>query len=109
MNLILKPIPWALESKQPDNKSQRVIVVADGDFISNQYLGNLGNKDMGLKIFNWLNNDDKFISIPATTAPDQQLQIDPTVWAVIGLLFLAGLPVIFIVSGIIIWRKRRKR
>ncbi len=102
-------IALVMEKKLSNDKTQRVVVVADSDFISNQYLGNLGNKDMGLKIFNWLNNDDKLISIAATTAPDQQIQLDPTLWAVIGLFFLAGLPVIFIASGIIIWRKRRNR
>ncbi len=91
------------------SKTQRIVVIADSDFISNQYLGNLGNKDMGLRIFNWLSNDDKLISIPASTAPDTQLQIDATLWAVIGLFFLAGLPIIFVASGIIIWQKRRKK
>ncbi len=102
-------IAMVLENSSNKDKTQRIVVVADSDFISNQYLGNLGNKDMGLKIFNWLNNDDKLISIAATTAPDQQLQLDPMLWAIIGLFFLAGLPVIFIASGIIIWRKRRNR
>jgi len=92
-----------------NNKTQRIAIIADGDFISNQYIGNLGNKDMGLRIFNWLNNDDKLITIPASTSPDTQLQIDGMVWAVIGLFFLAGLPVIFIISGVVIWNKRRKR
>jgi len=91
------------------NINQRIIVIADGDFISNQYLGNLGNKDMGLRIFNWLNNDDNLISIPASTAPDTQLKLDGTVWAVIGLFFLIGIPLIFIASGVIIWRKRKNR
>jgi len=100
-------IVMALENNTNPDKTQRVIVVADADFISNQYLGNLGNKDMGSKIFNWINNDDKLISIAATTAPDQQLKINATLWAVIGLFFLIGLPIIFIASGIVIWRKRR--
>ena len=91
------------------NINQRIIVVADSDFLSNQYLGNLGNKDMGLRIFNWLNNDDNLISIPATTAPDIKLQLDGTVWAVIGLFFLIGMPLIFIASGVIIWRKRKNK
>ncbi len=102
-------IALVLEKHVNKDKTQRIVIVADSDFISNQYLGNLGNKDMGLRIFNWLNNDDKLISIAATTAPDQQLQIDTMLWAIIGLFFLAGLPLIFIVSGIVIWRKRRNR
>ena len=102
-------ISYVIERMLNKDIKQRLIVVADGDFISNQYLGNLGNKDMGLRIFNWLNNDDKLISIPATTAPDIQLKLDGTVWAIIGLFFLIGLPLIFIASGVIIWRKRKNR
>lgn len=103
----LKPADAQSDKNSKQNTKQRIIVIADGDFISNQYLGNLGNKDMGLRIFNWLNNDDKLISIPATTAPDIQLKLDGTTWAAIGLFFLIGLPLIFIASGVIIWRKRK--
>lgn len=106
----LGPINISLALEKPlakDNIKQRIIVIADSDFISNQYLGNLGNKDMGLRIFNWLNDDDKLISIPATTAPDIQLVLDGTVWAIVGIFFLIGMPLIFIGSGVFIWRKRK--
>ena len=93
---------------QPESR-QRIVVIADSDFISNQFLGNLGNKEMGLRIFNWLSNDDKLISIPPTTAPDSRLILDGTVWAIIGLFFLVGLPLILVSSGFIIWRKRRNK
>jgi len=99
----------ALSKQVTAELSQRIIVVADSDFISNQFLGNLGNKEMGLRIFNWLSNDDNLISIPSSTAPDSSLILDPTLWAVIGLFFLIGLPLILIASGVIIWRKRRNR
>jgi len=99
----------ALNKQITPELSQRIIVIADSDFISNQFLGNLGNKEMGLRIFNWLSNSDNLISIPSSTAPDSTLTLDPTLWAVIGLFFLIGLPLILIASGIIIWRKRRNR
>jgi len=104
-----RPLDISKNDKANAPTNQRIVVIADGDFISNQYLGNLGNKDMGLRILNWLNNDDKLISIPATTAPDIQLKLDGTVWAVIGLFFLIGIPLIFIASGVIIWRKRKNK
>lgn len=110
ISMVLERVVENSLNKKPDTSiKQRIIVIADSDFLSNQYLGNLGNKDMGLRIFNWLNNDDKLISIPATTAPDIKLKLDGTVWAVIGLFFLIGMPLIFIASGVIIWRKRKNK
>ncbi len=102
-------ISYAMEKSLSPELKQRIVVIADSDFISNQFVGNLGNKEMGLRIFNWLSNDDKLISIPPSTAPDSQLILDGTVWAVIGLFFLVGLPIILISSGFFIWRKRRNK
>lgn len=110
ISLVLERLLESNSGKKPEtNINQRIVVIADSDFLSNQYLGNLGNKDMGLRVFNWLNNDDNLISIPATTAPDIKLQLDGTVWAAIGLFFLIGIPLIFIASGVIIWRKRKNK
>ncbi|MFO7603887.1 MAG: GldG family protein [Gammaproteobacteria bacterium] len=96
----------------PDNErgaQQRIVILGDGDFISNAYLGNQGNQDMGHAIINWLSNDDFFIDIPSATAPDSQMNLDQTTWSVIGLVFLVGLPLGLVASGVTVWMKRRKR
>ncbi len=90
-------------------KNQRVIVLGDGDFISNTYLGNQGNQDLGYNIINWLSHDDNFISIPATTAPDTELVLEERTWSLLGLAYLIVLPVLLLGSGIVIWLRRRKR
>jgi ABC-type uncharacterized transport system involved in gliding motility auxiliary subunit len=98
------------EIKQQDkNHTQRIVVMGDGDFISNAYLGNGGNQALGFNIINWLSNDDNFISIPVTTAADIDLQLEEVQWAILGLFFLIGLPGILLISGIVIWLKRRNR
>lgn len=91
------------------NREQRVIVAGDGDFISNAYLGNGGNLDLGLNIMSWLSNDDSFIAIRAASAPDQNLTLSSTAQGVIGLGFLFALPLALIGSGVFIWLRRRKR
>ncbi|MDH5435525.1 MAG: GldG family protein [Gammaproteobacteria bacterium] len=88
---------------------QRIVVICDGDFISNSYLGNGGNLDIGLNIINWLSNDDDIISIGAKIAPDIHLELTSIDSAVIGFGFLFILPLILIGFGIIIWLKRRNR
>lgn len=92
-----------------DAAAQRVVVVGDGDFLSNAYLGNGGNLNLGMNIFNWLAHDDSFIAIPAKTAPDTSLTLSNLAIGGIGLGFLIVLPVLLLGSGLAIWLKRRKR
>ncbi|RLA21351.1 MAG: ABC transporter [Gammaproteobacteria bacterium] len=96
-------------SKGESPKEQRIIVIGDGDFISNSFIGNGANLDLGLNIVQWLNEDDQFLNIPARTAPDLSLNLSETSSAVIGLGFLFVLPIILIGSGAFIWLRRRKR
>jgi ABC-type uncharacterized transport system involved in gliding motility auxiliary subunit len=89
--------------------TQRIAVIGDSDFLTNSFLGNGGNLDIGLSLIQWLNHDDSFIDLPAKTAPDLTLEITPTWTLVFGLGFLMLLPIVFIASGVIIWLKRKKR
>jgi len=86
---------------------QRVIVVGDGDFISNQYLGNAGNQDLGLNLANWLSRDDAFINIPTKTSTDLSLEFSASTAGIIGLFFIL-LPILLLVTGFIIWQRRRR-
>ncbi len=100
----------AAENKtEVKESSQRVIILGDGDFISNAYLGNQGNQDLGYNLINWLSHDDNFIAIPSTTALDTELVLEERTWSLLGLVFLIVIPVMLLVAGIVIWLKRRKR
>lgn len=88
---------------------QRIIVLGDGDFVSNAYLGNQGNLNMGMNIINWITHDDAFIAIPENTSPDTQINLSNLAGAVIALVFLIVLPMGLIIAGVAIWLKRRKR
>jgi gliding motility-associatede transport system auxiliary component len=92
-----------------ESGEQRVIVIGDNDFLSNAYLGNGGNVELGLNLFNWLNNDDQFISITARTASDVDLELSKTAQLVIGFGFLIILPVLLLGTGFSIWWRRRNR
>lgn len=90
-------------------KQQRVIVTGDGDFVANQYVGNVGNLDLGMNMINWLSEDEHFLDIPAKTAPDTSLQFSQLQKGVIGFGFWIGVPVLLLASGLTIWLRRRKR
>ena len=97
------------ETDDPGKHTQRVVVVGDGDFLSNAFLGNGGNLDMGLNIINWLATDDVLIAIPAKVAPDLNLALSRFQLGAIGVGFLAALPLTLIGSGLTIWLRRRRR
>jgi ABC-type uncharacterized transport system involved in gliding motility auxiliary subunit len=90
-------------------RSQRAIVVGDGDFLSNSFVGNGGNLELGIRLVNWLSHEDDFINIPARAAPDVQLEMTRTLSIIIGFGFLLVLPGTLLGYGIYIWMKRRKR
>ncbi len=88
---------------------QRVVVIGDADFLSNAFLGNGGNIDLGLNLFNWLNHDDSFITITARTAGDVNLELGKAAQILIGFGFLFGVPLLLLGSGFAIWWRRRNR
>ncbi len=90
-------------------KQQRIVVIGDGDFLSNTYLANSGNNELGTRLINWLSSDDEFISIPPKIANDTQLNISPTILGIIGIGFLFVLPAALIIIGITIGIRRKKK
>jgi len=95
-------------SPSPDKSEQRVVAIGDGDFLSNAFLGNGGNREFGQRVFDWLLQDDALIDIPDKGAPDSRLQLSQRALGTIGLGFLAILPLaLAIIGGLIWWRRRR--
>jgi ABC-type uncharacterized transport system involved in gliding motility auxiliary subunit len=95
-------------TRKLEQTSQIVMVVGDGDFLSNTYLGNGGNLDLGVNLIRWLSSDIKLLDIPAKTAPDLRLDLSKTASTIIGLGFLLVLPLLFLSTGVIIWLRRRR-
>jgi len=93
--------------KDKEGKQQRIVILGDGDFLSNTYLGNQGNLNIGSNIINWLSHDDNFIKIPDTSSADKLITLNELNGALIGLFFLIVLPLSLLIIGIMIWLKRR--
>ena len=90
-------------------QAQRIAIIGDGDFLSNAYLGNAGNLDLGVALINWLVGDDELISIPVTTGNDIQLNLSKIHSIIIGLGFFLALPILLLSIGTLIWWRRRHR
>ncbi len=101
------------EEHEPANEvpgqEQRIIVLGDGDFLSNTFLGNAGNLTLGLNIMNWLSHDDHFIAIPTQIKNDIILDLSTKQLSLLGSFFLLVVPGILVISGTLIWFRRRRR
>ena len=96
-------------SPRPDRKEQRVVVIGDGDFLSNSFLGNGGNRELGQRVFDWLNGDDDQITVPDKSAPDRTLSLTQAQLGALSVVFLVGLPLVLAASGMLVWWRRRRR
>lgn len=96
-------------SPSPDKSEQRVVVIGDGDFLSNTFLGNGGNRALGERVFDWLLGDDKLVNLPPRGAPDRLLQITQGELNALSFGFLIALPLLLLlIGGAIVWRRRRR-
>ena len=90
------------------DKQQRVVVIGNGSFLSNSYLGNGGNLQLGVAIVNWLASEDDLVSIDPRPAPDTRIDLDQLTLYGIAFAFLLLLPLGFVLTGVVIWWRRRK-
>ena len=95
-------------SPSPDKREQRAVVIGNGDFLSNSFLGNGGNRALGERIFDWLLGDDALVDLPPRSAPDRLLAIGQGTLDAVSYGFLIGLPLLLLLGGgLIAWRRRR--
>ncbi|CCE23300.1 GldG family protein [Methylotuvimicrobium alcaliphilum] len=102
-------LAYALTRQIDETTEQRIIVIGDGDFLANAYLGNVGNLELGLRMINWLLRDDRYVAIPVKSAPDRHLQLTPLSVTLMGFGFLLIIPIVLLITGWLIWYRRRRR
>ena len=103
--------PSELDDDEPDlvgGHEQRIVIIGDADFLADAYIGQGGNLDLAVNVFNWLTRDDSFLNIPARSLIDQQLNLNPAEQLFIGVFFLLLIPGGLIIAGVVIWLKRRR-
>jgi len=102
-------IGLALTRPRSGGGQQRAAVIGNSEFLANQFLGNGGNLNLGLRLFNWLTGQDRFVDINPVEPPDRSLSLSGAEQGGIGLGFLAGLPVLFLAGAALMWLRRRRR
>jgi ABC-type uncharacterized transport system involved in gliding motility auxiliary subunit len=95
-------------SRSRRDHEQRVVVVGNGAFLSNAYLGNGGNLDLGMNLVNWLAGDERLITLQPRPVVDSGLALTRNAALVITLGLLIAAPLAFLAAGGWTWWRRRK-
>ena len=86
---------------------QRIVVIGDGDFLSNMYVENLGNLEFGRRTLEWLAADDALIDIVVPKVLDAELDLAMWERLAMFLFFCVGLPLVLSLNGAMWWWRRR--
>lgn len=96
-------------SRTVRDREQRIVVIGSAHFLANNYLGNGGNLDFGINLVNWLAGDEDLITIQPRATRDSNLILSESALTVIVVGFLIVLPLLFLLCGVFIWWRRRRR
>ncbi len=94
-------------------KGQRVVVIGNSQFLSNDNIGSGGNLELGLNIVNWIASDNRFINIQAKPLRDSIIIIPQDSMNHSLLLFIFNgfqflIPILFLIYGFLTWRRHQR-
>ncbi len=93
--------------KAPAAKA-RLVVVGDSDFAVNSYFPAQGNGNMFLNMVSWLAQDEDLISIRPKSPEDRRIILSQSQQSMLRLVTVFVLPGIALVTGIMVWSRRRR-
>lgn len=97
------------EAGTPATRPQRVALVGDADFLSDAYVGELGNQQLGLNIVQWLASRDAQLNIDIKKAPDTSLYLPGWATITVSAVFILLLPLALVGFGVARWVVRRRK
>lgn len=99
----------AAAKEAPKAHAQRVTLIGDADFLSDAYVGELGNQQLGLNILQWLASRDAQLNIDIKKAPDTVLYVPGWALMTIAGVFVLLLPLGLLGYGVGRWVVRRRK
>lgn len=93
-----------------EGQESRIVVVGDGNFIQDKYLGNRNNLAFFLNLIDWLAQDEDLITIRSREVTSRPLkEITPGMKQLVKYSSLFGPPGLVIVCGLLYWQVRQMR
>jgi ABC-type uncharacterized transport system involved in gliding motility auxiliary subunit len=102
-----KPGPLGLAAVGEIGVSARIAVFGSVDFISNRFFDFSGNSDFFLNTTSWIAGDESLISIRPKVAREGKLTLTGSQLRVMFSLAVIVLPAVVVLSGIVVWWRRR--
>lgn len=99
----------AAGDQQTQAHLQRIALIGDADFLSDGYIDQLGNQQLGLNVIQWLASRDAQLNIDIPKAPDTALYLPGWATMCIAIGFVALLPLLLLGFGVTRWLVRRRR
>ncbi len=109
---ILGPFNLAVAIKETYGENEaRVVILGSSMILQDELLtySSAGNSDLFLNSVSWLNDQESSISIRTRSVKNELLSLtgaDVNLWSIITILVI---PVIFLITGIVVWLRRRKK
>jgi ABC-type uncharacterized transport system involved in gliding motility auxiliary subunit len=89
------------------NSEGRFVVAGSSSWAANRFLGFNGNGDLALNAVNWLSSDEDLISIRPKQQEDRRITITRAQLNLVRGTSQFVLPLIVIITGTLVWWKRR--
>ncbi|MBM2825322.1 MAG: hypothetical protein HW402_986 [Dehalococcoidales bacterium] len=97
----------AQSSGGAEGKLTRLAVIGDSDFASNEHFRNGNNSDLFLNSVNWLAEEAELITIRRQVLPFRRLVVDQPTANFINYSSIGVLPLLVLITGAVIWWRRR--
>lgn len=102
------PLLWSLQRTQ-GIKHQKVIIVGDSNFFTNNAIDNYDNKQLALNIMYWLTQSDSTNTAAIDKPVDSYLKLSSVSQSLLGWLNPFVIPGLFILIGVWLWHRKRSR
>lgn len=99
----------SLDAASDRASAARLVVIGDRDFISNAYLGQLGNSDLLLNCLRWLRGQTDQITITPKETENTPIMLQRSELLTMGLVTVVVVPAGIIFTGLLVWIRRRSK
>jgi hypothetical protein len=86
----------------------RLLVIADADWASNAYLGELANQTLFANSLNWLAGEEDLVAVRGLQTDLRRLALTPPRRQLMGAVTVGGVPLTALTVGIGLWYRRRR-